>query len=140
MFEIFYEDTVVGSAEIKREGLYYKMRCICIPPNDGIHKITVSDGVTVRDLGICVPLNGKFTVTARLPIKCFQSDRLRFTLIPKTKAGIAISDGAPFAQLDKLEAARLVFSDGQPEIVIDSVPDPQDSGQSQEYPNKWEQQ
>ena len=138
MFEIFYDNTVVGSAEMKREGLYYKMHCTCTPPNDRIHRITVSDGTAVRDLGICVPSGGKFTLTARLPVKCFQSEKLSFALVAQERTGIPVSDGAPFDRLDKLETARLVITDGQPEIVIDSVPDPQDSGQSQGYLNRWE--
>lgn len=136
MFEILCESVVVGSAEMKREGLYYKIHCTCTPPNDRIHRITVSDGTTVRDLGICVPSGTKFTLTARLPMKCFQSEKLSFALVTQDRTGTPVSDGAPFDRLDDLEAARLQITDGQPEIIIDSVPDPQDSGRSQEYPNR----
>lgn len=136
MFDIIYNNIVVGSAEIKREGLYNKIHCTCILPDDRIHRITVSDGITVRDLGICVPSGSKFTLTARVPIKCLQSEELSFSLVAHGRTGMPVSDGAPFDRLDKLEAARLVLTDGQPEIVIDPVPDPQDSGQSQEYPNR----
>ncbi len=136
MFEIFCKNRVVGSAEIKREGLYYKIQCACTLPNEKFHRITVSDGTAVRDLGICVPSGSKFTLTARVPVKCFQSEKLSFALAAQERTGIPVSDGAPFDRLDDLEAARLQITDGQPEIIIDSVPDPQDSGRSQEYPNR----
>ena len=132
MYEIMCNRESVGSAQVEKEGLYYKFLCTCLPPNEGVHRITVSDGETVRDLGICVPKGGKFTLTARVPIKYLKGNKLTFTLTSPNGADNSIDTGEAFAQLEKLEAARLQITNGQPEIVIDAAQAPQECGQSKE--------
>ena len=132
MYEIICNKEFVGSAQVEKEGLYYKFLCTCLPPNEEIHRITVSDGETVRDLGICVPGDGKFILTARVPIKYLKGDKLTFTLTSQKGMDNSIDIGEAFTQLEELEAARLQITNGQPEIVIDAAQAPQERGQSQE--------
>lgn len=144
MYAIFRNDVPVGKAEVKKEGLYYRFTCSCTPPEAGIYRISVSDGNTVRDLGICVPTGAKFTLNARLPAKYLREDKLTFFLISNeergTESGFPIATGKPFEHLDKLNAARLQMRNGQPVIVIDSAQVPRGSDQSQRPENKSEQQ
>ena len=141
MFDILMDTQVVGNARVDREGLYYRFTCTCTPPDSGIHRIRVSDGNNTKDLGICVPTGTAFSLVSRVPIKYLPGDKLSFTLVPKEKKEISVpvATGEPFAHLDELEAAHLNVTDSQPEIVIDSVPDQQDSDPSQESPHIWEQ-
>ncbi len=132
MYEIMCNKESAGSAQVEKEGLYYKFLCTCLPPNEGVHRIIVSDGEAVRDLGICVPEGGKFILTARVPIKYLKGNKLTFTLTSKNGVDNSVDIGEAFAQLEELEAARLQITNGQPEIVIDAVQAPQERGQSQE--------
>lgn len=133
MFDIFFNEIVMGQAEMIKEGLYYKIHCTCSLPNSGIHRIIINDGETVRDLGICVPVGDKFVLKARVPAKTIKGDKLEFHLVAGKKSGIPVAAGMPFSALDQLETARLQVTNGQSEIIIDSAQDPQDSGQNPEH-------
>ena len=123
MYDILLGTAPVGKAEVQTEGLYYKFSCYCTLPSSDVFRVTVSDGNTTKDLGICVPTGSRFTLTARIPTKYLKGDRLTFILVPNNSArrgiGIPVMTGRPFEQLDKLEAARLSYTNGQPVIVID---------------------
>lgn len=134
MFEILYDQSVVGEAEMVKEGLYYKIKCTCMLPESGIHRIVVNDGETLRDLGVCVPVGDKFVVNVRIPTKYIKGKNLKFYLVSDKNKGIVVATGMPFSQLDNLESARLQIANGQTEIIIDSVPDPQDSDPNPEHP------
>ena len=135
MFKILYNDKVVGQAEIAKEGLYYRIHCACTLPNSSIHRITVKDGENVLDLGICVPVDDKFVVNARIPVKYIKGESPEFYLVSGANKGIPVATGKPFSQLDKLETARLQVTNGQSEIIIDSTLNQQDSDQNPEYPH-----
>lgn len=136
MFEIHMGNAVVGSADVKRNGLYYHINCTCKPPSKEIHRVIMHDGSVQKDLGICVPTGNAFTLSARIPVKCFQGDGFTFQLVKIGKREIIVSSNMPFTHLDELESARLQHTNGQAVILIDSAPDPQDSGQIQEYQNR----
>jgi len=126
LYEIVFRNKTVGKAEVKKEGLYYKITCVCKPPNQKLHRIIVSDGITERDLGICVPDESGFSLTTRVPIKHIQGDNLSFSMKPhgensadsQKQVEMPIQTGGVFMPLDKLEKARLRIKNGQPEIVI----------------------
>lgn len=119
MLQIFYDNKVVGQAEIIREGLFYKIHCFCTLPDSGIYRIAVMDGETVLDLGICVPSGDKFVLNTRVPVKKINGDHVEFQLVAGNKQGIPVATGREFPHLDKLETARLQVANGQWEIMID---------------------
>ena len=119
MFDIHTGEVVVGSADVKRKGLYYHITCTCKLPSKEIHRVIMRDGCEQKDLGICVPTGNVFTLSARIPVKCFQGDNFAFELVRGTKGEYAISNNMPFPHLDKLEAARLQYTNGQSKIIID---------------------
>ncbi len=133
MFEIRTGTMAVGNAEVKRVGLYYHITCTCQPPSNEIHRIIMRNGNVQKDLGICVPSAGVFTLFKRIPVKCFPDATFTFELIDTAKESYIVRDNMPFAHLDKLESARLQNTNGQLSIIIDPVPDPQDSGQTREH-------
>lgn len=141
MYDIFADTQVVGQAEVTKEGLYYRFSCKCTPPDEGIYRIMVSDGVNTRDLGICVPTGEWFCLVCRVPLKYLSSDDLRFALVPKDSRAmvVPVATNEPFADLDKLSSAHLQVKEGVAEIVINPVQDPQDNDLSQESLHKWVQ-
>lgn len=140
MFEIVCNEKIVGTAEVEKEGLYYRIYCVCTPPNKEIHRILVDDGQCKRDLGICVPVGTNFVLTTRIPVKYINAENLQFTLIQQNAEAMPISTDMEFQDLDKLETARLQVTNGQVEVLIDSVQDQPDSDQIPEPPHRSEWQ
>jgi len=141
LYDIYAGTQIVGQAEVIKEGLYYRFSCKCTLPNEGVHRIMVSDGSNTKDLGICVPAGEWFTLVTRVPIKYLSGDKLAFALVPKDRqvVTVPVATDENFPDLDKLESAYLQDKDGKTEIIIDPILSPQDSDQSQEFPHIWEQ-
>lgn len=135
MHQIVWNDERVGYARIEKEGMCLKIHCSCTPPYKGMFRVRVSDDSNSRDLGICVPEGEYFTLSARVPLKYLQGDKLTFRLISAEKKAeiLPVENGEPFSGLDRLENARLQFVDGQGQIVIDSIQDQPDNDQIPEF-------
>ena len=127
---------------MKKEGLYYRFTCVCVPPSDGLHRISVSDGSAVRDLGICVPDGDHFYLSARLPVKYLKGTQLSFALTASEDRQkvlrIPVESGAEFKNLVQLDRARLEIANGKKLIVINPVQVPQDSDRIPEHPRRSE--
>ena len=82
-YEIFYDKQCVGTATMKREGLYLCFSCRCRLPDNGLYRIHVTDGDRRGDLGICVPMDDNFGMDKKLPAKGLGEGILRFELLPK---------------------------------------------------------
>ncbi len=139
MYEIIGSDIVVGTAQVKKEGLYYRFICNCTPPDKAIYRIYVSDGVNQWDLGICVPEDDGFVLKTRVPAKFFKIDNFSFSLIPvkSNQTLTPVETDKPFEELEKLKTARFLVENGQPGIVIDPVPNQPGSDQNLECPHKF---
>lgn len=140
MFDIYIDSKAVGTAKVDRKGLYYQFSCSCKPPDNGIYRVWVNDGVVDFDLGICVPDGATYTLTKRLPAKLLSSKNFMFSLQPKDgkmSASSNVEEG-PFQQLEMLEMAKLSEENGQQTIIIEQVPTQQDSDLNPEFPSKWE--
>ena len=133
--KVYYEGSSVGHARIQKEGLFYKFICSCTPPDSSVYRISVDDGENRRDLGICVPQGDIYTLTARVPCKYLKGDSLHFELTDKKAVAVPVRSGEPFDHLEQLENARFHEENGQAEINLSPVPDPQDSDPNQEFPN-----
>ena len=127
MYEIVFGEKTVGKAVVTKEGLYYKISCLCKPPDKKLYRISVSDGIAEKDLGICVPDGTGFTLRASVPVKHLKGDSLLFTMVPhdrkstesEKQVGVPVQTGGAFHQLDKLQNARLRLINGQTVIVTD---------------------
>ena len=119
LHSILFNNVPVGQAQIKQEGLYHKITCQCVLPNKRIYRIKVSDGINDVDLGICVPEGDCFILTSRVAVKKLSTENLKFYIITNQPSEFHIADGKPFEALDKLEAARLQYRNGQLYVVID---------------------
>ncbi len=131
MYDVLKNGSVVGSATINKEGLYYYIRCSVQLPKPEFCRVTITDGTNTSDLGICIPDGNAFSCVSRIPCKRLFGTDFKFTISNQTeRKSVPIEDGKPFAHLDKLSAAHLHIANGQPEIMIDSIQDPQDSDQN----------
>ena len=90
MFDIHLNGAVVGSADVKRKGLYYYINCTCKLPSKEIHRVIMYDTSYRKDLGICVPLGDVFTLSAHVPAKNFQGDAFAFEVVRGAKEGYVI--------------------------------------------------
>lgn len=130
LFDILWNGASVGEAHVEKIGLYYEFRCYCNFSKRDIYRIRVSDGKSNVLLGVCVPDGNQFHLKTRIPVKKMHGETFRFTAEAQNNRGILIESGKAFAYIDKLETARLQNTNGQFNIIIDSFPNPQDSGRN----------
>lgn len=142
MYSIMRHGKPVGYATVEKEGLYYKLKCFCQPEQKRYYRIKVSDSCTEIDLGICVPNEAGFTLTARVPVRQLNKEQLKFVLVDHDSVDASeifpIINDSPFPCLDKLVSARFQRRNGKATVVIDPVQDQSDNGQNQEPQNKLE--
>ena len=124
MYEVMYHNQCVGYADVEIQGLYYAFTCSCSPPKEGIYRLIVSNGNRAFDLGICVPEGGQFMVRKRMPTKRFDGVEFYFKIISKDDSFeyIPVESGMIFPHLDKLRAARMQNTNGQPMLIIERSP------------------
>ncbi len=124
MYKIMLGDCCAGTAQVSREGLYYRIQCRCQLSGEVMYKIMASFGETQIDLGICVPKGDKFVLEKRIPAKQIGEGHIEFSLVPRhlSVQGLFIPIRAeePFAYLQHLENAYLEARNGQLGAVIES--------------------
>ena len=117
-YEIFLENRAVGKAQLGREGLYYRVKCLCRLPDRSIHRIFVKCSGETIDLGICVPVCGGFGLETRVPAKNLYSQDCKFLAVGKGThekvSLIVLTEGKPFAYLERLHEATFRISNSQP--------------------------
>ena len=148
VYEITFAGAPVGTAQIEKQGLYYRFSCRCRLPEEGFFRIHVICADKREDLGICVPMDGMFGMDKRLPAVRLCEDNLEFVLLPKewkpqlpvveqeqiliteekqefenmgeSDEGIfvPVCEDKPFEYLDKLENARMEIRDNLSGVVI----------------------
>ena len=122
MYGIYWNDKKVGHVKVKKDGLYYRLECICSPPQEGIHRIIVGNYQNRISLGICVPQGREYGIKTCVPVKKLTGVPFLFTLVEIQKR-IAVFSGMKFEEIDKLNAAHLEIVHGQQVLVIDESQD-----------------
>ena len=121
-YEVRFGNQTMGTAEIRRQGLYYRISCICRLSGDVVCRLRVTCGNTYQDLGILVPVDGGFGLVTRIPAKRLGAGMPEFTLIPKQAAVsslfVPVYPEEPFAYIGKLKDAFLVRKGEQLGICI----------------------
>lgn len=122
-FDLLYNDQTVGTVCRKREGLYFCFRCQCYLPDEHVYYVALKCENKLYKLGICVPSENGYTMQARVRIKNFAEAPMTFTLLRKDSTAdrlfVSIEENQPFAYIDKLYSAYMVFSDGRQGICIE---------------------
>ena len=82
-YDVMFESAAVGSAQVKKEGLYYCFSCRCCLPDTGLYRIHVIFSDKREDLGICVPMGNAFGMDKKLSAKHMGAGEPVFELLPK---------------------------------------------------------
>jgi len=82
-YDITYDGTPVGKAQMEKQGLYYSFSCRCCLPEEGLYRIHVRMADKREDLGICVPMGDTFGMDKKLSAKKLGEGTPAFELVPK---------------------------------------------------------
>ena len=82
-YDIKLDDSLVGTAQVEKQGLYYLFSCRCRLPEEGLYRIHVISGDKHEDLGICVPVDGFFGMDKKIPAKRLGEGAFLFELRPR---------------------------------------------------------
>lgn len=122
MNEIFMGDKPVGTADVRREGLYYRIRCRCNLSGEVLCRVLVRCGKREESLGILVPQEGEFCLETRIPVKKVGEGPLSFCAAPRhrTLQGqfIPLCPEEPFRYIARLKDAYLEKRNGQTGVVV----------------------
>ena len=110
-YPIYFSDEIIGDATVMKQGLFYRIHCVCDISGSVPFRITAK-GDREADLGSCVPMDDRFGLKTSIPISKVGSSQLRFEGRPKhtdkIPKGITVSPDEPFQYLSKLKDAYLV--------------------------------
>ncbi len=119
---VYFNDSPVGTVQIKKEGLYYQFSSQCRLKERKMYRLILSCGESTRDLGILVPEGDVFTHRKRLPVKTFPAADFHFSLQcedgGKAEKRLVVKEDEPFAGISMLENAVLSSHDGEMTVVI----------------------
>ena len=107
-FDVKRNGRTVGTAEVKREGLYYRIFCRCRVAGEGIQRLYAGG----EKIGVLIPESGELTLNTKVAAKRL-NEGCDFTIGENTGCFYPICPGEPFEHLDKLRAGRLSWRDGQ---------------------------
>lgn len=82
-YEIQYQGKTVGTVRTQKQGLYHCFHCRCTLPDEGMYRIHAIAGDKWEDLGICIPVEGKFGMDKKVPLKRLGEGKLAFQLVEK---------------------------------------------------------
>ena len=114
-FTVYRDSESFGAAQIKREGLYYRIQIRC--PKGG--RVTVLGPKGMRDLGICVPSDGSFVIQTQVPVKALGEGDLFFSIASEKLSFYPVEANKPFARLDIVRECVMSVQNGQIGVQMD---------------------
>lgn len=122
-YTLNYGAQPVGKVEVKRQGLYYRFRCRCRLPGDGICRVAVVVGGCQENLGILVPQGDGFALEKTLAASRLGEGTPEFLVLPgRTRplgGFVPIKPEGPFAYIARLKSAYLANRCGVWGIVLE---------------------
>lgn len=111
-----------GKVTVSRQGLYYRIQCRCLLPSEDIWRLQVACGTRRENLGVLVPMEDRFGLDTKMPVKQLGEGDLVFTVISKRQPVqgrfVPILDEEPFAYISRLKASFLEIRQGQAGIRV----------------------
>lgn len=129
-YPIYYQGQIAGTAELAKEGLYWRISCRCQLPIMGKHTVKIQQEVSLINLGLCVPYENGFGLKTRISAKKIGPGSIRF-LLCKEEKGQFIPLTIPFAYIKIIPKGTLRFENGQYGVYISEASAKPDSDQSQ---------
>ena len=131
-YSIHFGEEVIGEATVEKQGLFYRIHCLCHISGSVPFRVTVK-GDTDVDLGLCVPMDHDFGLNTSIPISKVGNGKLEFWARPKHTVKkldcVTVSPDEPFSYLAKLKGAYLVSRDEIAFKPAAKSPNPPDNGQ-----------
>ena len=123
VFDVRYNNEIVGRVTVKKEGLYYVLSCRC-KPLDGILRLVLHrDDVTVP-IGVCAPEGSGMGITRKLPTKRMGLPPWQFALSDGNgEVFVPLGGELPTAVLQNIENARFCNRNGKPGLRFDYLPE-----------------
>ena len=99
----------VGTVQVEREGLYYRFSCRCQVYPQEMKRLWMRLGSKEIDLGLCVPVDGRFGTDKRIPVRqCGEGTPQFYLCRPNGRSQfVPLSPEEPFRYLHRLEHAYL---------------------------------
>lgn len=121
-YEIRSGGRVIGQVRVEKQGLYFRFSCRCSLSGTEMHRLAVTCGGKEEDLGVCVPMDGRFGVEKKVPCKRFGAGEPEFRLVSKQEKResifVPVYPEEPFAYMSKLKGAFLAHQAGQLGIIL----------------------
>ena len=122
-YEVYLDTQPVGKVQVRREGLYYSLRCHCHLTGDSVYRLVANLDGRQENLGVVVPdEDGGFSLNRKIAAKYLGEGPVRFSLSRKREhvSGefVPIRPEEPFAYLDRLNKSFLEYRNGQPGIRL----------------------
>lgn len=115
-------EETIGRVQVQRQGLYYYIHCRCNITGCVRYQLVASSEQNTVDLGLCVPMDGKFGVETKIPCKRLGEGSFSFRLVPRRRKSAAnfvpVSPDEPFAYIRQLQNAHLARLEGAVGIVL----------------------
>lgn len=122
IYDIYCGGTNVGTAKVRKEGLYYCFDCECCLDKKGLFKICLSNADETIMLGTPIPQGQTFRLHTKLPVKRFLTQEPRFFIADKQEGNVGlfipVHPDAPFLHLKDLKNAVFCIQNGKKGIVI----------------------
>ena len=124
--ETFYPVTCnsisCGKVSVRKQGLYYCFHCRCAVETKEIYRLILSRMDQQHSLGVLVPSDNCFELTAKIPVKHIPEGEWLFCIVsgssPSHERFIPICPEEPFSYISRLQESFLVYRNGQPGISV----------------------
>ena len=107
-YSIHFGEEILGEANVKKQGLFYRIHCLCRISGSVPFRIAVRGDREV-DLGLCVPMEHDFGLNTSIPISKVGNGKLEFWARPTHTIQkldcVTVSPDEPFGYLAKLKDA-----------------------------------
>ena len=121
-YSVYLGDKSVGTAQIRRQGLYYCISVRCKLPGDTMYQVDLQCDTQIEKLGVMIPMKDGFGLDTRIPAKKLGRGEPMFSVQPRhgSMPGkyIPLSPEEPFRYLSRLKQSYLERRNGKVGIIL----------------------
>ena len=115
-YEVYLEDKAAGKLQIEKEGLYYRLTCRCVVPDDQVYRLFAATDTGRENLGVVLPDDSGYVLRRKIPAKRLKSaSRFFLSVRSNESAGkfVPVYPEEPFSYITQLETAFVEVRNGQ---------------------------
>lgn len=120
-YQVTYQDREVGNVQIVREGLYYKVSCVCQREEEQLYVLYAADDSNFVRLGILVPEGDTIRLTKKFSRKCFPGKINGMFLVANDHTDVNVCtpliEGKPISQVENILNMKLRMTANGAELV-----------------------